>query len=128
MEEVGVVPTKRAIVSALLGLAWVGCGGASEPSGAEQSSGSELAQYDGPITSTEVERGKEVFGVHCGDCHPDGGEDVGPSLVEDPHTPPQIRMQIREGSGKMRPFPAERLSDEDVEAILAYLATINAVK
>jgi cytochrome c oxidase cbb3-type subunit III len=108
-------------------LACSGGGGAEEPSG-ESSAGGEDASYAGPIASTDVAHGKEVFSANCDDCHPDGGEDVGPSLVADPHTPAMIRKQVREGSGKMRPFPEKRVSNEDLEALLAYLASINAVK
>lgn len=112
-----------------LGLFAVACGGgAAEPEGEGSSGGEEGAGYEGPIASTDVEHGKEVFASFCDDCHPDGGEDVGPSLIADPHTPPRLRQQIREGSGKMRPFSEKRLSNDDMEAVLAYLASINAVK
>jgi mono/diheme cytochrome c family protein len=110
------------------GFALVGCGGgASEPS-SPSSTGGEVTQYEGPMSSTDVGRGKELFGTFCDDCHPGGDADVGPSLIEKPHTPARIRQQIREGSGKMKPFPEKRVSKDDVEAILAYLASINAVK
>ena len=116
-------------LGALVVLSLTACGGgAEEPSGAETSTGAELAQYEGPIASTEVERGKELFTAHCDDCHPGGEEDVGPSLIADPHPPAQIRKQVREGSGKMRPFSEKRLDNGDLEAILAYLESINAVK
>ena len=106
-----------------------GCGGSSEePSGVEASAGAETTQYEGPITSTEVDRGKELFAANCDDCHPGGDEDVGPSLIAEPHTPARLRQQIREGSGRMRPFSSQRVSDEDLEAILAFLASIKAVK
>jgi mono/diheme cytochrome c family protein len=107
----------------------IGCsgGGAAEPEG-ESSSGGEASEYAGPIASTDVAHGKEVFANFCDDCHPDGGADVGPSLIEDPHTPARIRQQVREGSGKMRPFSEKRLSNEDMESLLAWLASVNAVK
>lgn len=112
-----------------------GCsGGAEEPSGGEgetgggEEAGGGSSDYEGPIASTEVDRGKELFTSHCDDCHPGGEEDVGPSLIEEAHTPAQTRKQIREGSGKMRPFSEARLSNDDLEALLAYLASINAVK
>lgn len=112
-----------------LGLFAVACGGgAAEPEGEGSSGGEEGAGYEGPIASTDVDHGKEVFASFCDDCHPDGGEDVGPSLIADPHSPPRLRQQIREGSGKMRPFSEKRLSNDDMEAVLAYLASINAVK
>jgi len=118
----------RRLFWASLCLLAVGCGGgASEPE-AEGSSGSESSEYDGPVASTDVAHGQEVFASFCDDCHPDGGEDVGPSLIADPHTAAQVRKQIREGSGKMRPFSEKRLSNEDMETLLAWLASVNAVK
>jgi len=124
-----------AVVSILLSLSVSACGGGAEEapegeesSGGEAEGGGEGGAYEGPITSTDVAHGKEVFDTHCEDCHPGGEEDVGPSLIADPHTPAKLRQQVREGSGRMRPFSAKRLSDEDLEALLAYLQTINAVK
>ena len=110
---------------------WLACGGggASEPSGGESSGGGEAsAEYEGPIASTDVEGGKTVFATYCDDCHPDGDADVGPSLIAEPHTPARLRQQIREGSGKMKPFSEKRVSKEDMEAVLAYLDSIGAVK
>lgn len=111
-------------------LAVAACGGGQsgeEASGGEATSGGE-SEYAGPIASTDVAHGKEAFDSFCGDCHPDGGSDVGPSLIESPHTPANLRQQIREGSGKMRPFNEARLSKDDLESILAWLASVNAVK
>jgi mono/diheme cytochrome c family protein len=101
---------------------WLACGGggASEPSAGESSTGAEASsEYDGPIASTDVEAGKAVFATYCDDCHPDGDADVGPSLIADPHVAAQLRQQIREGSGKMKPFPEKRVSKDDLEALLA---------
>jgi mono/diheme cytochrome c family protein len=113
----------------ILALAIAACGGgkSGEEAGGEASSGGE-SEYAGPIASTDVAKGKEAFDSFCGDCHPDGGADVGPSLIESPHTPADLRQQVREGSGKMRPFSEGRLGKEDLESILAYLASVNAVK
>lgn len=111
--------------------AWGACGGgskgSSEPSAGESSSGGE-AEYAGAIASTDAEHGKSLFGTFCDDCHPNGGADVGPSLIEKPHSPAALRKQIREGSGKMKPFSEKRLSKDDMEAVLAYLDSIKAVK
>lgn len=118
------------VLMTTLSLAVAGCGGGSkgsEEASGEATSGGE-AEYAGPIASTDVAHGKEVFDSFCGDCHPDGGEDVGPSLIADPHSPAKLRQQVREGGGKMRPFSEQRLSKDDLEAILAWLASVNAVK
>jgi mono/diheme cytochrome c family protein len=136
VEVTNVATTSIKNVLLATGLLWaIGCGGGSseEPSaeGGESSGGegeTSAADYEGPITSTEVDRGKDLFATHCDDCHPGGEEDVGPSLIGDPHSPADLRRQIREGSGKMRPFAEKRLNAEDLEALLAYLASINAVK
>ena len=106
----------------------MGCGGGgAEEGGSEESSGGDLSAYEGPVASTDVEAGKELFSTFCDDCHPDGEEDVGPSLIEHAHSAARMRQQVREGSGKMRPFSANRLSDEDLEHLLAYLGSIGAV-
>jgi cytochrome c5 len=103
----------------------MGCGSSAESAESEESAGGESASYEGAIASTDVETGKDKFDTFCGDCH-DGGD--APDLTAEAHTPAQLRQQIREGSGKMRPIPEKRLSAEDMESVLAYLATINAVK
>jgi mono/diheme cytochrome c family protein len=113
------------------GIALVACGGggASEPAEGETSSGGDVAaEYQGEIGSTDVANGKSVYATYCDDCHPDGDADVGPSLIADPHSAARLRQQIREGSGKMKPFPEKRLSKDDLEAILAYLDSIGAGK
>ncbi|MGD8858880.1 MAG: cytochrome c [Myxococcales bacterium] len=122
------VAAKTAIAIALM--ASVGCGssGEAEEASGEATGGGELTEYEGPIASTDVEAGKEAFDTFCGDCHPDGEEDVGPSLVADPHSPARLRQQVREGSGRMRPFSTNRLGDDQLEQILAYMASIGAVE
>jgi mono/diheme cytochrome c family protein len=102
-------------------------GGTTEASAAESSGGGE-SEYAGEIASADIEKGKTLYGTYCDDCHPDGGSDVGPSLIDDPHPAPALRKQIREGSGKMKPISEKRLKNEDMEAILAYLDSIKAVK
>jgi mono/diheme cytochrome c family protein len=121
------VRTQYPVFMAVLSLVAIGCGGSAEKPEGQASSGGEAA-YAGPIASTDIAHGKEVFDNFCGDCHPDGGKDVGPSLIAAPHTPARLRKQIREGGGKMRPFSEQRLSKDDMEAILAWLASVNAVK
>jgi mono/diheme cytochrome c family protein len=117
------------LLMTILALSLAACGGgkSGQEASGEATSGGE-SEYAGPIASTDAAHGKEVFDSFCGDCHPDGGSDVGPSLIESPHTPAQLRQQIREGSGKMRPFTEARLSKDDLESVLAWLASVNAVK
>jgi mono/diheme cytochrome c family protein len=118
------------LTSLVLSAACSGGGGATEADepDAVASAGGEASEYEGPIESTDVANGKALFDDFCGDCHPDGGEDAGPSLIDDPHAPATIRRQVREGKGKMRPFSEKRLSAQDLESVLAWLASVNAVK
>lgn len=118
---------KRLVLGMVAGLSACGGGGAASPGSAE-TAGGDLSLYEGPITSQDVELGMNKFVLFCDDCHPDGEAGDGPSLVADTHTPAQVRKQVREGSGKMRPFSAQRLNDADLEAVLAYLQSIHAVQ
>ncbi|MDD9945842.1 MAG: cytochrome c [Myxococcales bacterium] len=115
-------------MAALCVVAGCGGGGGAEEGGSDETSGGDVSQYEGPIASTDTAKGEEIFLTYCDDCHPDGGADSGPSLIDHPHAVARVRQQIREGSGKMRPFSAGRLSDEDMEHLLAYLNTLGAVE
>lgn len=42
-------------------------------------------------------------------------------------SPGQMRHQIREGNRMMPPISSHRLTDDDVEAVLAYLSTVGAI-
>lgn len=105
----------------VVGGALVGCGGgAAEGAGASEAA----AQYEGPVQSTDTARGEQLFTDVCGACHMEGGS--GPDLSTDPHPVAQIRMTVREGSGTMPPLGAGQVSDHDLEAILAYMTSIQA--
>jgi len=98
----------------------VACGGGGDggDDGHEAS-----AQYAGPIGSSDTARGEEVYGSVCNACHSSG-----PALQNIAWEPGRMRHQIREGSGRMPPISTNRVSDEDMEAILAYLVTIGGVE
>ena len=76
----------------------------------------------GPIALDERSaRGREVFQRSCHGCHPDGEGGLGPALNNKPLPSFVIRYQVRHGLGTMPSFPKERLSDEDLDAVVAYL-------
>lgn len=94
------------------------CGGG----GGDTTDGQEAsAQYAGPIGSSDVAHGQEVFDQICSGCHADH------PLGDLGWDPARVRQQIREGSGRMPPIREARVSADDMEAVLAYLATIGAV-
>ena len=99
-------------------------GGGGEGGGGGGSSGGETS-YAGPIGSTDIALGQQRYDSRCGNaCHNSGG---GPALANIGWTAERTRRQIREGSGGMAAIGPSRLSNEDMEAVLAYLASIGAV-
>ena len=106
----------------------VGCGGGSSASTGAASEGTSAggeSSYAGPIGSTDTALGQEKYDSRCGNaCHASGG---GPELANIGWTPERMRRQIREGSGGMPAIGPTRLSDTDLEAVLAYLVTTGAV-
>lgn len=104
------------------------CGGsggdaATGTEGGHTAGGDAPSQYQGAIASTDVAHGEEVFGQACAPCH----EGSAPSLEGLGWTPGEVRRQVREGEGQMPAFPASRVPDADLEAVLAYLQTIGGV-
>lgn len=112
--------TKRVVGWILAGLV-AGCGGAAAEGGGAET---VPAQYDGPVQSQDVAGGEQLFNDVCGACHVDGDA---PNLNEHAHSAAMVRMTVREGDGQMPPLSAAQLSDEDLEAILAYMASVHAV-
>ncbi len=102
-----------AIVTASLavtGLA-TGCGGA-----------------DSPAEPTTVQAGTRVFSqAGCGTCHTLAAAgargQIGPNLDELQPDPDTVARQVRRGGGGM-PAYADRLSEENIRAVAAYVAQV----
>jgi mono/diheme cytochrome c family protein len=74
------------------------------------------------------QEGKAVFERVCSVCHGrEGRGDAGPgpSLVPLEKDFNEVLGIVREGTGEMPPIPRERLSDEDVKQIFAYLKSLS---
>lgn len=81
----------------------------------------------GPIPlHGEAESGQIVFMRHCNGCHPHGEAGVGPALNNKPLPGEAIKLQVRTGlvGGSMPPFPPEKISDDELSALVAYLGAI----
>jgi mono/diheme cytochrome c family protein len=104
--------------------ALAGCGGGAAASGSHGTTTASAASYAGPIRSTDAARGEGIFQSLCMGCH-GGGAPALPNLA---WTPAAMRRQIREGEGRMPAFNASRLNDDDLEAVLAHMVTIGAVR
>ncbi|HEU6444519.1 MAG TPA: cytochrome c [Gaiellaceae bacterium] len=71
----------------------------------------------------EARRGREVYlAAGCGACHGQNAEgtDVAPPLAG--HTAEQVHQQVRNPLAQMPAYPVEQLSDDDLEAIVGYIA------
>lgn len=99
----------------LVALALIGCAGRQPPRRV-------AAEHVGPIRSRDVGGGEAIFTTLCTACH--AGR-VNPRGYH--WTPGHMRHQIREGNALMPPIPEHRLSDAQVEAVIAYLSTVGAV-
>ena len=109
-----------------LGLTVVACGGgggSTTTTDDTTTGGDTSAQYAGPIGSTDVAQGEARYNAVCASCHNNGA----PPVANIGWTTSHLRQQIREGSANMPAIHAARLSDADMEAVLAYLNTIGAV-
>jgi mono/diheme cytochrome c family protein len=80
-------------------------------------------RYGGRVVSGEVVRGEQRYRVICGPCHIDHNDRRAPMLDSVHLTPWEIRRQVREGDEAMTAIPMRRLSDEELEAVLAYFVT-----
>lgn len=101
-----------------------GGGGGTEGGGGSTTSGGE-SSYAGPIGSSDVALGQQRYDSRCGNaCHNSGG---GPPLANIAWSAERMRRQIREGSSGMSAIGPSRLSNDDMEAVLAYLVTIGGV-
>ena len=82
-----------------------------------------LAEYEGPVRSRDVLLGLQIYQTVCAVCH------AGRVNPEGYHwSPGQMRQQIRAGNRLMPPLGHELLTDEQVEAVLAYLVGTYAVE
>ncbi len=116
-----------ALATALAFALLTGCGAGATSSPGAQTGGSDGASpYAGPIRSSDVALGHERYDARCGSaCHDSGG---GPPLQGIGWTAERLRRQVREGSRDMPAIGPRRLSDDELEAVLAYLVTLGAVQ
>jgi len=114
------------ILLATLTLGIAACGGGSASATGDGTTPA-AAQYEGPLTSTDVASGETHYNQYCAGCHPGGEAGAGPLINNIAWTPAKMREQIREGEGTMPPVPESKLDAAGLEALLAYLQTMGAV-
>ncbi len=105
------------------------CGGGSKTPSSAATSGGEptIVITDAEEWATLVDNGKVTYDTACGSCHPGGDADLGPALKNKPITVASMTKQIREGSGRMRPIGPDQLPEEQMQGLMVYMSTLNAV-
>lgn len=112
-----------------MALVLTGCAkGTTTPEQAAADRAKSLEAYDFPIRSTDVDRGAAVFEEFCEGCHPGGEEGDGPKIAGIGASASQMRFQVRSGGDDMPAFDASKISDDDLEALVAYTVTLGAVE
>ena len=103
--------------------ALLGCG-TTRRQAPETGAGNSTEATANPQATTLVMRGQHVFYTNCSRCHPGGERGRGPALNNKPLPDFAIRFQVRHGGGGMPAFPESSLSNNDLQAVIAYLKTL----
>lgn len=70
---------------------------------------------------TTLVLGRRVFDAYCHPCHPGGAGGLAPAINNKPLPAFLIKFQVRRGLGAMPAFPEEAVSDDELDAVAAYL-------
>jgi len=73
------------------------------------------------VSETRLALGQRVFDANCHQCHPGGDGGLGPALNNKPLPAGLIWYQVRHGLGAMPAFSEARVSDAELDALIAYL-------
>src|SRR4029453_6486231 len=75
----------------------------------------------------EPQPGQVAYDRVCKACHgPSGIGNAGPALVPFEMEVEELIAKVREGGGEMPPISENRLSDDEVKQIAAYLTSLSA--
>jgi mono/diheme cytochrome c family protein len=101
-----------------VGLVVIGCGDARrEP---------PKTQTPFVAQTEQIALGQQVFAVHCYQCHPGGSGGLGPAINDKPLPEGLIKLQVRKGLGAMPAFDEGKISDSELDALVAYLKALRA--
>ena len=81
-----------------------------------------------PPVEAQAAEGVPQFNRACGRCHPHGDEDTGPAIHDKNLSVEAMTKAIRQGTKRMRAITPTKLTDADLEHVMAYLRTIHAVR
>jgi mono/diheme cytochrome c family protein len=79
----------------------------------------------GPLEITRAqEQGRVVFARHCHKCHVGGEAGLGPAINDKPLPAFLMRFQVRNGLGVMPAFAKDRISEAELDQLIAYLKAL----
>ena len=107
---------------------WMVMGGALLLAGCMTARRTEPAATALELADARVNRGRVVFFQQCHFCHPQGGAGLGPAIVNKPLPSFLMKLQVRHGLGAMPSFKDEKISDGDLDALVAYIKAVRANK
>lgn len=89
-----------------------------------------LLAVTSPPAEAQPADGTPQFNRACGRCHshPYDAEDIGSDLHNKNLTAEAMTKVIREGTKRMRPINATKLSEADLARVMVFLRTIHAVR
>jgi mono/diheme cytochrome c family protein len=76
------------------------------------------------LSTPDSARGQMVFMRHCHQCHPGGEAGLGPALNNKPLPGFMMILQVRHGLGAMPSFSEQHISDEELDALIAYVKAL----
>jgi mono/diheme cytochrome c family protein len=76
------------------------------------------------LVSVGEKRGRVIYQEHCHRCHPGGEGGLGPSLNDKPLPRFLMKTQVRAGLGVMPGFGEDRISDDDLADLMAYMIAL----
>ena len=103
--------------------------GAPVADGSVADAGAGATADPAAVWSEKVDRGRRRYGRVCyAACHDPGLATGAPNLSGRRLSGRRVRNQVRQGGGDMDPVPVRRLSEADLDAVVAYLSTLQAVR
>lgn len=87
-----------------------------------------VEDFDYPLASRDAAAGEQVYETFCEGCHPGGMKGDGPKIVGAMLSPAQMRWRVRSGGDDMPAFDESKISQTELDDLLAFTASFQAVK
>jgi len=115
---------KLLVSSLVLGSLVIACSGG----GGGSTTAVKIEDFQYPLVSSDASQGEVVYATFCEGCHPGAGmAGDGPKIAGDMWTPAQMRWQVRAGGDDMPAFGEDKITRKELDDLLAYAATFQAV-